>query len=194
MATGKIFRARIVPLGGQNSVPTMQFTPTAAMTAGQFVYMATSPGTVTCIPVSTSVISSAIGSGLVGQVQQTVTTAQVAAGCTVEVAMLGPTTGIELPAYTTTQPTAAILGVAATTYYALQTDANGLLYVDLGTTSSGIARLLNYCITDMPPGKSVAYVGGNATIVGPYMSATNLAVTSPGCLVVIPAAYRHWNV
>jgi hypothetical protein len=140
----------------------------------------TGQGCVKPIAASTAINTANIEGGIVGLAQNSCTAAEATAGAAIGVDILDGRSALEATTYGTA-PTAALLGVAPTTYYALYNDANGCPQVNLGDTTTPLARFLNFSIKDATPlvGGQAPYLGGGA--IGDRV------------LVGIPSAYRHYN-
>lgn len=177
--------ASVVPLDG-GRVATGWFTAVTAtaIKKGQLLILdnaSTGQGCVKPIADSTAINTANIEGGIVGLAQNSCTAAEATAGAAIGVDILDGRSGLDCPTYGTA-PTAALLGVAPTTYYALRNDANGFPELNLGDTTTPLARFLNY---------SLASVGtpldGQAPALG------DGAIGDRVLVGIIPAA-RHYTI
>lgn len=139
---------RVVNMNGGDRVPRGTFIAAATIRQGMICILDNSGGGAGQVKEfaadDADFASTAIEGGLVGLALHAATVGQP-----ITLDLFAPGMGLCIETYTTA-PTAAILGVAATTFYTLRNDA-GTPKVNLGTTTNGVARFVNREITDAQP-------------------------------------------
>jgi hypothetical protein len=170
---------KVVSLNGL-PVPRDTFIAAGTVTAGMLVILDNSGsgvGSVKNFAASDAdFASTALEGGLVGVALHGATDTQP-----VQVALLVAGMALDIETYSTA-PTAAILGVDPTTYYTLRNDA-GTPKVNLGTTTNGVARLVNYDWTDAVP----------LTTTDRGYTPTMTGAAGDRVLITFPEAVRHYK-
>ena|SRR3990167_3432231 len=167
------------PLYG-NFVPSATFIAAGTITQGMLCILDNSgsgAGQVKAFAASDAdFASTAMEGGLVGFARHA---ALVNEPVTLDIITAGSVWSIETY---TTAPTAALLGVAPTTYYTLRNDA-GTVKVNLGTTTNGVARFVDRDWTDAAP----------FTTTARGLTPTETGAAGDRVLIQFPESVRHYQ-